>query len=38
VVVVGMALFHEPTNAQNLGSIGLGLGAGVLLTFARARG
>ena len=28
VVVVGMLLFNEPTNRQNLCSIGLGLGAG----------
>lgn len=37
VVVVGMLLFNEPTNSQNLCSIALGLGAGVLLTFAKSR-
>lgn len=37
VVIVGMIMFNEPTNTQNLSSIALGLAAGALLGFAKLR-
>jgi GDP-mannose transporter len=38
VAVVGILAFKDPTNAHNLASILIGLGAGILFTVAKARG
>lgn len=38
VAVVGILVFAEPTNPKNLASIIIGLTAGVLFVFAKARG
>lgn len=38
VAVVGMLGFHEPTNPKNMGSIIIGLGAGVLFAQIKASG
>ena len=38
VALVGMLVFMEPTNAKNMASIVIGLGAGVLFVFAKQTG
>jgi GDP-mannose transporter len=38
VAIVGILAFHEATNPQNLLSIMIGLGAGILFVMAKARG
>ncbi len=38
VAIVGILAFHEATNPQNLASIMIGLGAGILFVFAKSRG
>jgi hypothetical protein len=38
VAVVGILAFHESTNPQNLASILIGLGAGIVFVMAKARG
>jgi GDP-mannose transporter len=38
VAVVGIVLFHEASSPQNLASIFIGLGAGILFVYAKARG
>jgi GDP-mannose transporter len=38
VAIVGIIAFHEASSPQNMGSIALGLGAGVLFAYAKARG
>lgn len=38
VAIIGMIAFAEPTNAKNLLSIVIGLGAGVLFVFAKSHG
>jgi GDP-mannose transporter len=38
VAIVGILAFKDPTNPHNLASILIGLGAGILFTFAKARG
>jgi len=38
VAVVGIALFHEASSPQNLASIFIGLGAGILFVYAKAKG
>lgn len=38
VAIVGILAFKDPTNPHNLASIMIGLGAGILFTFAKARG
>ena len=38
VAIIGILAFHEATNPQNLMSIMIGLGAGILFVFAKSRG
>jgi GDP-mannose transporter len=38
VAVVGIVIFHEASSPQNLASIFIGLGAGILFVYAKARG
>jgi GDP-mannose transporter len=38
VAIVGILAFKDPTNAHNMASIMIGLGAGILFTVAKARG
>eukprot|EP00775_Hariotina_reticulata_P009771 gene9771-9928_t len=38
VAVIGILVFKDPTNPQNLASILIGLGAGILFTYAKSRG
>lgn len=38
VAVVGILVFRDPTNPQNLASILIGLGAGILFTYAKSKG
>lgn len=38
VAVIGILVFRDPTSPQNLASILIGLGAGILFTYAKSRG